>query len=326
MRRRAFISLLGGAAAALPIMARAQQPSMPVIGFLGAASGDRYAHRLGGFRRGLREAGLVEGANVAVEYRWADARAERLPVLAAELVRRGVAAIATTGNAPALAAKAATDSIPVIFSVSEDPVRLGLVASLARPGGNATGVNFLAAEVTAKRFELLRTLVPSAQQIAVLVNPQAPVTETTLRELEEAAGTAGLRIRVLQASSSGELNTAFATFSHERPDALFVSGGFLFSSRQIQLVHLATRHAVPAAYSDREYVEIGGLMSYGTNLTDSLRQVGVYTGRILKGMKPADLPVMQATKLELVINAETARMLGLTVPATLLSIADEVIE
>ena len=299
---------------------------MPVIGFLGGQSPDRTANLLRAFRRGLHEAGYAEGENVAVEYRWADNQAGRLPELAADLIRRGVAVIATFGNAPTLAAKAATTTIPVVFSVSEDPVKLGLVASLARPGGNVTGINFLAAEVTAKRLELLRALVPGALLIAVLVNPEAPVTETTLRELEDAAANTGLRLRVLKARGGGEINAAFATFSHERPDALFVSGGFLFSSRQVQLVHLATRHAVPAAYGDREYVEVGGLMSYGTNLTEALRQVGIYAGRIFKGAKPVDLPVMQSTKLELVINAEAARMLGLTVPPSLLAIADEVIE
>ena len=245
---------------------------MPVVGFLGAGSYNEYAVRLGAFRRGLHEAGYAEGENVAIEYRWAETQLDRLPTLAADLIRRRVAVIATTGNAPALAAKAATTTIPVVFSVSEDPVRLGLVASLARPGGNVTGINYLVAEVTAKRLELLRALVPGAVQIAVLVNPEAPVTETVLRELEGAAATTGLRIRVLKARSSGEINAAFATFVHDRPDALFASGGFLFTSRRVQLVHLATRYAVPTAYSDREYVEAGGLMSYGTNLTESLRK------------------------------------------------------
>ena len=325
MKRREFITLLGGAAASWPLAARAQQPVL-VIGFLGAGSYSEYAVRLGAFRRGLHEAGYAEGENVAVEYRWAETQMDRLPTLARDLVRRQVAVIATTGNAAALAAKAATTTIPVVFSVSEDPVRLGLVASLARPGGNVTGINYLIADVTAKRLELLRALVPGAVQIAVLVNPEAPVTETVLRELEGAAATIGLRIRVLKARSSGEINAAFATFVHDRPDALFASGGFLFTSRRVQLVHLATRYAVPTAYSDREYVEAGGLMSYGTNPTESLQQVGRYTGRILKGARPADLPVMQSTKLELVINAETARMLGLAVPPNVLSIADEVIE
>ena len=248
MKRREFITLLGGAAAAWPLAARAQQSAMPVIGFLGAGSYNEYAVRLGAFRRGLHEAGYAEGENVAIEYRWAETQVDRLPTLAADLVRRRVAVIATTGNAPALAAKAATTTIPVVFSVSEDPVRLGLVASLARPGGNLTGINYLVAEVTAKRLELLRALVPAAVQIAVLVNPEAPVTETVLRELEGAAATTGLRIRVLKARSSGEINAAFATFVHDRPDALFVSGGFLFTSRRVQLVHLATRYSVPAAY------------------------------------------------------------------------------
>jgi putative tryptophan/tyrosine transport system substrate-binding protein len=325
MRRREFITLLGGTAAGWPVGARAQQP-MPVIGFLGAGLYSEYSVRLGAFRRGLGEVGYTEGENVAIEYRWAETQVDRLPTLAADLVYRRVAVIATTGNAPALAAKAATTTIPVVFSVSEDPVRIGLVASLARPGGNVTGINYLNSEVTAKRLELLRALVPGAVQIAVLVNPDAPVTETVLRELQDAAATTGLRIRVLKARSSGEINAAFATFVHDRPDALFASGGFLFTSRRVQLVHLATRYAVPTSYSDREYVEAGGLMSYGANLTESLQQVGRYTGRILKGARPADLPVMQSTKLELVINAETARMLGLAIPPNVLSIADEVIE
>jgi putative tryptophan/tyrosine transport system substrate-binding protein len=234
--------------------------------------------------------------------------------------------IATSGNAPALAASAASPSIPVVFAVSEDPVRLGLIASLARPAGNATGINFLSAEVTAKRLEFLRALVPDATQIAVLVDPTAPVTETTVREVEAGAGAMGLRVRSLNARTSAEIGAAFASLARERADALFVAGGFLFSSRRVQLAHLATRYALPATYSDREYAEVGGLMSYGTDLKESYRQVGVYTGRILKGARPADLPVMQLTKLELVINAETARILGVTVPPSLLSIADEVME
>jgi putative ABC transport system substrate-binding protein len=327
MKRRDFITLLGGAVAAWPLAARAQQrPAMPVIGFLSGQSPEQTADRVRDFRRGLNEAGYTDGDNVAVEYRWAEAQLDRLPALAAELVRRRVAVIATTGNAPALAAKAATTTIPIVFAVSEDPVRLGLVASLARPAGNATGINFLSAEVTAKRLELLRVLVPGTLQIAVLVHPGAPVTETTLRELEAAAGAMGMRLRILNARTGEEINAAFATFVRERPDALFVAGGFLFSNRRVQLVHLATRHAVPATYSDREYIAVGGLMSYGTNFSDTNRQVGVYTGRILKGAKPADLLVVQSSKFELVINSETAKMLGLTVPPTLLATADEVIE
>ena len=322
MRRRSFITLLGGAAA-WPLAARAQQPAMPVIGFLSAQSAEANTDRLHFFRQGLFEAGW---GNVAIEYRWAETQADRLPALVADLVRQRVAVIATFGNAPALAASAASSSIPVVFAVSEDPVGLGLVASFARPGGNATGINFLSAEVTAKRLEFLRALVPDATQIAVLVDPTAPVTETTVREVEAGAGAMGLRIRILKARTSAEIGAAFASLARERPDALFVAGGFLFSTRRVQLAHLATRYALPATYSDREYAEVGGLMSYGADLKESYRQVGVYTGRILKGAKPAYLPVMQTTKLELVINAETARILGVTVPPSLLSIADEVIE
>jgi ABC-type uncharacterized transport system substrate-binding protein len=326
VRRRAIIALLGGAVAAWPRAARAQPLAMPVIGFLSAQSRDQGAARVRAFRAGLQETGYVEGENVAIEYRWADTQADRLPAMAAELVRRRVALIATTGNAAALIAKAATTAIPVLFGVSEDPVKLGLVASLARPGGNATGVNFLAAEVVAKRLELLRAWVPGALEIAVLVNPAAPVAQTTLRESEAAARAMGFRIRSLEASSGGEINAAFATLVRERPEALFVGGGFLFSNRRVQLVHLATRHAIPATYSDREFAEAGGLMSYGSNVVETYRQVGVYAGRILKGAKPGDLPVVQSTKFELVINAETARTLGLAVPPTLLALADEVIE
>ena len=325
MKRREFITLLGGAAVAWPLAARAQQPAMPVVGFIDPTSPDTFAHRLLGFRQGLKEAGYVEGENVAILYRFAENQIDRLPELAAELVRRQVAVIATLANG-ALAAKAATTTTPIVFLLAEDPVKVGLVASLARPGGNLTGVNFLSAELAAKRLELVRELVPAATRISVLVNPNGPNSESTLRDAQSAARAIGVEIQVLNASTSREINVAFATFVRERPDALFVDIDPFFTSRRVQLVHLASYHRVPATYPGRQFAEVGGLMSYGSNLTDAWRQVGVYTGRILKGAKPADLPVAQATKFELVINAETARMLGLTVPPTLLAIADEVIE
>jgi putative ABC transport system substrate-binding protein len=325
MRRRQFITLLGGAAA-WPLAARAQQAAMPVIGFLNASSSETNVERMRAFHQGLKETGYVEGDNVTVLYRWAESHLDRLPELAADLVRRPVAVLATWGNAPALAAKAATTTTPIVFGVSEDPVRSDLVASLARPGGNLTGINFFTAELAAKRLELLRALVPGAVNVAVLVDPAVPPTATTLREVEAAARSMGLRIQVLNASSGGEINAAFVTLARERPDALFVGPGFLFNARRVQLVLLAAYYKVPAAYSLREYTEAGGLMSYGTNTMDAYRQVGVYTGRLLKGAKHADLPVVQASKFELVINAQTARMLGLTVPPMLLSVADEVIE
>jgi putative ABC transport system substrate-binding protein len=324
--RREFITLLGSAAAAWPLAARAQQPAMPVIGFLAASSPETNLERLRAFRLGLKETGYVEGDNVTVLYRWAEGHLDQLPGLAADLARRRVAVLATFGNSPAFAAKIATTTVPVVFAVSEDPVRSGLVASLAQPGGNLTGVNFLTAELAAKRLELLRELVPGALKVAVLVDPAVPPTATTLREVEAAAGAMGVQIQVLNASNSGEINVAFATLARERPDALFVGPGFLFSSRRVQLVHLATLHKVPATYTLRQFPEVGGLMSYGTSVTDAYRQIGLYTGRILKGATPADLPVAQSTKFELVLNAETARMLGLTVPPTLLAQADEVIE
>jgi putative tryptophan/tyrosine transport system substrate-binding protein len=327
MKRRAFITLLGGAAVAWPLVAGAQQGAMPVIGFLHSQSPDTAADLMRGFHRGLKESGYVEGENVTIAYRWADNQIDRLPALAAELVRQQVAVISTGSNPAAFAAKAATTTIPIVFSFSEDPVKLGLVASLARPGGNLTGINFLNTELTAKRLELLRELVPAATRVALLVNPTGGATvETAVRDVEGAARAMGLQIQVFNASTSREIATAFATFGRERPDGLFVGGDAFFISRRVQLAHLATRHAVIATYSLRDFVEVGGLMSYGSNLRDAYRQVGAYTGRILKGAKPADLPVVQASKFELVINAETARIFDLTVPPSLLARADEVIE
>jgi putative ABC transport system substrate-binding protein len=300
---------------------------MPVIGFLNPTSPDTNADRLRGFRQGLKDTGYVEGENAAVEYRWAEGQYNRLPTLAAELVRRQVAVIVATGGAiTALAAKAATTSIPIVFIVPEDPVKLGLVASLARPGGNVTGINIFNLELTAKRLELLRQLVPGAALVAVLVNPANATTETTLRDVEAPARTMGLQIQVRNASTSLEINAAFAGFGRERPDALFVGGDPFFNSRRVQFATLTAHYSIPTAYTSREYAEAGGLMSYGASFTDSFRQAGAYAGRILKGAKPADLPVVQPSKFELVINAQTARMLGLAVPPTLLALADEVIE
>jgi putative tryptophan/tyrosine transport system substrate-binding protein len=328
VKRREFITLIGGgAAAAWPLAARAQQATMPVIGFLDTRSPDGMTDRLRAFREGLKDSGYVERENVAIEYRWAENQLDRLPELAAELVRRQVSVIASFAPAAAYAAKAATTTIPIVFSVNEDPVRLGLVASLARPSGNLTGINLFSGELAAKRLEFLREMVPGAARIALLVNPaNVLTTETTLRDVQSAAGAMGLQIQVLNASTIREINAAFATLVRERPDAVFVGLDVFLNSRRAQLVNLASRHAVPATFANRDFAEIGGLMSYGTNIADAFRHVGVYAGRILKGAKPADLPVVQSNKFELVINAQTATMLGLTVPEKLLVAADEVIE
>jgi putative ABC transport system substrate-binding protein len=328
MNRRQFIALAGGTASAWPLAARAQQAAMPVIGMLDARSpGAQVESLLRAFRQGLKETGYVEGENVAVEYRWAENQMDRLPTLATELVRRRVTLIAAIGPTTAFAAKAATTTIPIVFNVNEDPVRLGLVASLPRPGGNLTGINIFTAEVTAKRLDLLRELIPSATRVAVLVNPvNAAPTETTMREVAATARTSGLQVKVLNASTSQEIEAAFASFVHERPDALFIGAEPYFYSRRVQLAVLAASHRLPSTFSQRDFAEAGGLMSYGTNIAEAWRQIGVYAGRILKGTKPADLPVVQASKFELVINLPTARALGLEVPPMLLARADEVIE
>jgi ABC-type uncharacterized transport system substrate-binding protein len=328
MKRRAFITLLGAAAASWPLAARAQQSAMSVVGLVGGAGGDISTRYATAFRTGLNQTGTIEGQNATVEYHWLAGQYDRLPSLMADLVRRRVAVIATPGSNPAaLAAKAATATIPIVFGVGEDPVKLGLVASLARPGGNATGINLFNVEVATKRLGILHELVPKAVRMAVLVNPaNASSAESTLRYIPEAARAMGLQSQVLNASSSDEIDAAFATLVRERADALFVAPDSFFNSRRVQFATLTARDRIPAAYSDREIVEAGGLMSYGTDFTDMCRQVGVYAGRILKGEKPADLPVVQASKFELVINLRTAKALGLDVPPALLARADEVIE
>jgi putative tryptophan/tyrosine transport system substrate-binding protein len=328
MRRREFMALVGGAASVWPLAAWAEQLALPVIAFVNPGSPDASAPRVAAFRQGLNETGYVEGRNVTVEYHWLEGQYDRLPTLMADLVRRQVAVIATPANTPAvLAAKAATADIPIVFGVAEDPVQLGLVASLARPGGNATGVNFFTQEVVAKRLRLLHDLIPKAVRIVVLVNPGNPSTAgRTMREVHQTAPGIGLQIEMLNATTIGEIDAAFATFAHERPDALFVAPDGFFASRRVQLITLAARDRIPAAYANREDVAAGGLMSYGTDFVGMFRQVGFYTGSILKGSKPAELPVVQSTKFEFVINLQTARALGIEVPKDLLTIADEVIE
>jgi putative tryptophan/tyrosine transport system substrate-binding protein len=327
MKRREFLTLFGGVAVAWPLAAWAQRPAMPVIGFIQVGSADVSPRFAAAFRTGLNETG-IEGRDVTVEYHWVEDQSDRLLALVADLVRRRVAVIATPGSASAaLAAKAATATIPIVFGVAEDPVALGLVASLVQPGGNATGINFFVQEEVGKRLGLLHELVPKAVRVAVLVNPiNASNAESTLRDAQEAAPGMGLQIQVLNASTSREIDAAFAAFASERPDALFVAADAFFAGRRVQLANLAAGNRIPATYSNRDYVTDGALMSSGTDFADTYRQMGAYTGKILKGAKPADLPVLQSTKFEFVINLQTAKALGPTVPPTLLAIADEVIE
>jgi putative ABC transport system substrate-binding protein len=328
MKRREFITLLGGAAAAWPLAAGAQQPGLPDVAFIQVGPAEVSPRFAAAFRKGLNETGNVEGQDVTVEYRWLENQSDQLPALMAEMVRSHVAVIAVPGSAPAaLAAKAATATIPIVFGITEDPVTLGLVASLARPGGNATGVKFFIQEDVTKRLGLLHELVPKAVRVAVLLNPaNAANSETTLRDANEAAPTIGLQIHVLNASTSSEIDAAFASFARERPDALFVAADAFFASRRVQLANLAVRDRIPAIYSNRDYVTAGGLVSYGTDSADMYRQVGIYTGSILKGTKPADLAVLQSNKFEFVINHQTARALDIEVPLGLLAVADDVIE
>ncbi|HEX9324732.1 MAG TPA: ABC transporter substrate-binding protein [Xanthobacteraceae bacterium] len=325
MRRREFVTLLGGAVATWPLAARAQQPALPVIGFLNAASSDGYAHYVAGFRQGLAEAGYIESQNVAIEYRWAEGQYERLPALAADLVHRQVAVI--VANTPAaMVASAVTTTIPIVFSSAIDPVKAGLVASLNRPGGNITGVANFDDVLGAKRLELLRELVPKAEMIGLLINPNNPNAETIASRLQEAARTLGQQIRILNASTEGEVDAAFATLAELRIGAILVASDPFFVSRRDQIVALAARQALPAIYQFREFPVGGGLMSYGASLADAYRQLGVYTGKILKGAKPAELPFQQVVKVEMIIKLKTAKALGLTVPLSLLGRADEVIE
>ena len=326
MRRREFITLIGGATAAWPFAARAQQPAMPVIGYLDGGSLGTSAHVIAAIRKGLSETGYVEGSNVAIEYRWAEGNYDRLPAMAAEVAHRQVAVIVAMGTPAAFAAKAATSTVPIVFGGGIDPVQAGLVASLNRPGGNVTGVTSMNAEIETKRLGLLHDLLPQATRFAVLVNPDNPLAEIDIKDAQATAATIGGQIEILTARTNREIDDAFASLVQQRADALLIGPDVFFTNRRVQLATLAVRHGVPAIYSFREFAEAGGLMSYGTSNTDRDRQVGVYAGRILKGEKPADLPILRPTKFEFVINLQTARTLGLTVPAALLARADEVIE
>jgi putative tryptophan/tyrosine transport system substrate-binding protein len=327
VKRRQFITLLGGAAAAWPLAARAQQPAMPAIGFLDSKSSDDSAHMVAAFRRGLNESTFIEGQNVTIEFRWAQNQYDQLPVLAADLVRRRVDVIAATGGPAALAAKAASATIPIVFRLAADPIAAGLVASLSRPGGNVTGVTSLNLEVGSKRLEFLHELVPTATIMAALVNPTNPTNAEILsRDLQATARLLGLQLHLLHASSDADIDAVFATLTELRAAGLVIGTDALFTSRDEKLAALGLRYRMPTIYQWREFVAAGGLMSYGGSFADSYRLAGVYTGRILKGEKPADLPVQQATKLELFINLKTAKALGITVPPTLLALADEVIE
>jgi putative tryptophan/tyrosine transport system substrate-binding protein len=326
MKRREFITLLGGAAAAWPLVARAQQAAMPVVGFLDGGSLGTSAHIVAAFRKGLSETGYLEGRNVVVEYHWAEGNYDRLSVLAPDLARRQVAVIVAMGAPVAVAAKAATATIPIVFGSGVDPVQAGLVASLSRPGRNVTGVTSMNAEIEAKRLGLLLELLPKATRLAVLINPNNPIAEATVKDAQASAAAIGWQLEILAASTNREIDAAFASLVQKRADALLIGPDVFFTNRRVQLATLTVRHGIPAVYAFREFAEAGGLMSYGTSNAERDRQVGVYTGRILKGEKPADLPVLQPTKFELVINLQTATTLGLEVPPQLLARADEVIE
>ena len=327
IERRKFLATLGGAAAAWPLAARAQRPGIPVVGFLNVGSADRSAHQVAAFRQGLKETGYSEGRNITVEFRWAEGRYDLLPTLAADLIRRQAAVILTGGGeAPFRAVRAASETVPIVFNIGNDPVQLGLVASLAKPGGNATGVNFLSVEIAAKRLGLLNSLALASSIIAVLVNPNFPATQTSVNELESAARAMGRQVEIIKATNESELDASLATISQTRAGALIVGNDPFFTSRRAQIVALAARLAIPAIYEQREFALAGGLMSYGASIADSYRQLGIYVGRILKGERAGDLPVLQPTKFELVINLGTARAFGFTLPPSLLAIADEVIE